>query len=305
MHQLLQVQQAQTLGPEAQVKEGIEEGVQAAVDVGQAGGVRVSQQQEAQEVAGDGKQVQVGEGISGLHEVKGDPAGGKHHHQRGDDLQQSLLTLVLFAQSVEVAGDGAADETVAHHHRQKREKEAKSCGGDAEPCNPHIFLLLGRHHEAKVHGTRRAVGFEVVLGGTEEKSRGSQQTGEQPDGYQRASNVATSAELGSGQGVDDGQVAVEAHAGEAEDAGVHVEEHHIAADLAQGCPKGPVVPHGCVNSPQRQGDHEGEVRQGQVADVDVSGSTLALGSPHSEYDHSISRQAQNENKHVKHRDDRV
>ncbi|TNN43745.1 hypothetical protein EYF80_046054 [Liparis tanakae] len=123
---LLQVEQAQALRSEAQVEEGVEEGVQAAVDVGQAGGVGVSQQQEAQEGASGGKPLQVGEGVSALHNVEGHPAGGKHHHQRGDDLQQPPLPLVLFAQGVEVTGDGAADEAVAHHHRQEREQKAQS-----------------------------------------------------------------------------------------------------------------------------------------------------------------------------------
>ncbi|TNN63961.1 hypothetical protein EYF80_025803 [Liparis tanakae] len=109
MQGLLQVEQAQALSSEAQVEEGIEKGVQAAVDVGQAGDVGVSQQQEVQEGASGGKPLQVGEGVSGLHHVDGHPAGGKHHHQHGDDLQQPPLTLVLFAQGVEVTVDGAAD----------------------------------------------------------------------------------------------------------------------------------------------------------------------------------------------------
>lgn len=117
--------------------------------------------------------------------------------------------------------------------------------------------------------------------------------------------MATGSQLGAGQRVDDGQVPVEAHAGEAEDAGEHVEQDHIAADLTQGHSEGPVVALGCVNCPQRQSDHKGEVSQGQVADVDVSSSPLTLSSPHGEDDHPISREAEDENEHVEHGDDRV
>lgn len=101
--------------------------------------------------------------------------------------------------------------------------------------------------------------------------------------------MATSAQLGAGQGVNDGKVAVVAHAGEAENAGVHVEKDHVAADLTQGHSKGPVVPHGSVNGPQRQGDHKCEVGQGQVANIHVCSSPLTLGLPHGEDDHPISR----------------
>lgn len=100
--------------------------------------------------------------------------------------------------------------------------------------------------------------------------------------------MATGAQLGAGQGVNNGKVPIKAHAGETEDAGIHVEQDHIAADLTQGHSEGPVVAHGCVHSPQRQSHHEGEVSQSQVADVDVSRTPLALGSPHSEDDHSVS-----------------
>ena len=46
MQSLLQVEQAQALGAKARVKEGVQEGVEAAVDVGQTGGVGLSQQEE-------------------------------------------------------------------------------------------------------------------------------------------------------------------------------------------------------------------------------------------------------------------
>ena len=46
MQSLLQVEQAQALGAKARVKEGVQEGVEAAVDVGQTGGVGVSQEEE-------------------------------------------------------------------------------------------------------------------------------------------------------------------------------------------------------------------------------------------------------------------
>lgn len=166
-------------------------------------------------------------------------------------------------------------------------------------------MLLVGHHQTEVHGAGCAVAGCIMYGGAEDQSRGGQETRQQPDGRQGGLRVPTGTQLGAGQGVHDGQVAVEAHAGEAEDAGVHVEQDHVAADLAQGHSEGPVVAHGCVDGPQRQSDHKGEVSQGQVADVDVSGSPLPLGSPHGEDDHPISREAEDENQHVQHRDDRV
>lgn len=108
------------MGSEAQVEEGVKEGVETAVDIGQAGSVGVSPQQEAQEITGGGKQVQVGKGINTFHYVERHPTGGKYYYQSGDDLQQPPLTLVLFAQSVKVSGDSAANEAIAHHHCQER-----------------------------------------------------------------------------------------------------------------------------------------------------------------------------------------
>lgn len=120
MHGLLQVEQAQALGAKAQVEEGIEERIKAAVDVGQAGGVRVSQQHEAQDAARARGEIQVGEGVQALQHMEGSPADGKDHHQCSDDLEKTLLLLVLLPQVVEVAGDGAADEAIEDSHGQKR-----------------------------------------------------------------------------------------------------------------------------------------------------------------------------------------
>lgn len=302
---LLQVEQAQTLGSEAEIEEGVEEGVEAAVDVGQAGGVRVSQEQEAQEGAGVREEAQVGQGVGALHHMEGHPAGGEDHHQRGDDLQQPPLPLVLFAQRVEVARYRAADEAVTHHHGQERQEEAQQGGGDAEAGDPQVLLLLVGHHQAEVHGAGRAVAAHVVLGGAEDQSRGSQENRQQPDDHQGGLSVAPGTQLSAGQGVHDGQVAVVAHAGQAEHACIHVEQDYVAADLAQGHSEGPVVAHGGVNSPQRQRDHEGEVSQGQIANIDVCRPPLTLGPPHGEDDHAVSREAQDENEHVEHGDDGV
>lgn len=174
MQGLLQVEKAQTLGSEAQVEEGVQERIEAAVDIRQAGGVRVSQQQEAQEATGVGKQIQVGEGVGTLHHMEGDPAGGKHHDQCGNDFQQPSLTLVLFAQRVEVARHRAADEAVAHHHGQERKEKAQQCRRDAEASDPQALLFLVGHYQAEVHGAGRAVAGQIIYGGAEDQSRSCQ-----------------------------------------------------------------------------------------------------------------------------------
>uniref|UniRef100_A0A673WVJ0 Uncharacterized protein n=1 Tax=Salmo trutta TaxID=8032 RepID=A0A673WVJ0_SALTR len=108
-------------------------------------------------------------------------------------------------------------------------------------------------------GQEEAQGDEVavlvILGGAEDECGGL--------------HVATRTQLGARQRVHDGQVAVKAHGGETEDAGVHVEQHHVAADLAEGHTEGPVVAQCSVHCPQWQSQHEGQVSHGQVAYVDV------------------------------------
>lgn len=51
--------------------------------------------------------------------------------------------------------------------------------------------------------------------------------------------------------MNDGQVTVKAQAGEAENAGVHVDQDDITADLAQSHTEGPVVAQSRVHSPER------------------------------------------------------
>lgn len=184
MHCFLQVEQAQTLGTKAQVKESIQKRVEAAVDVGQAGSVGVSQEQEAQEAAGARSQVQVGESIHALQHVEGSPADGKNHHQSGDDLQQPLLLLVLLAQVVEMTSDGAADEAVEDGHGQERQKKTQGRGGQAESGDPQELVPLVHGYEAEVHGACGVVALLVVHGGSEEQSGHSQQAGQQPNSTQ-------------------------------------------------------------------------------------------------------------------------
>lgn len=305
MQGFLQVQQAETLGAEAQVKKGVQERVEAAVDVGQAGGVRMGQQKKVEEGAGVGRQVEIRQGVHGLHDVEGHPAGGEHHYERGDDLEQAALALVPLAQAVEVTRDGAADEPVAHHHGQKRDEKAESCGGDAEACDPQRLLTRFAHDQAEVHGTGRAVGFDVVHRGAEEQRGCGQHPGQEPDGGQRCPHVHSGAQLRAGEGVHDGHVAIQAQAGEAEHAGVHVEQNHVAADLAEGDAKGPVVSQGGVHGPEGQRHHKGQISQSQVSYVDVRSSPLVLGSPHGEDDYAVTGEPQDEDEHVEDGNQRI
>lgn len=104
------------MGPETQVEESIEEGVEAAVDIGQAGSIWMSQKQETKETTGARSQIEVRQGIHAFQDMERRPANGKHHNQSSDNLQQPLFFLVLFAHIVEVACHSAADETVEDGH---------------------------------------------------------------------------------------------------------------------------------------------------------------------------------------------
>uniref|UniRef100_A0A3P8VJ41 Uncharacterized protein n=1 Tax=Cynoglossus semilaevis TaxID=244447 RepID=A0A3P8VJ41_CYNSE len=114
-----------------------------------------------------------------------------------------------------------------------------------------------------------------------------QEPRQEPDGAQGRQHGASGAQPAAGQRVHDGQVAVEAQAGEAEDAGVHVDQHHVAAHLAEGHAEGPVVAQGGVDGPEGQGHHQGQVGQGQVADVDVDGPALGFGPRHQKKSHTL------------------
>ncbi len=305
MKGFLQVEEAEALGAEAEVEEGVEEWVEAAVDVSQAGCIGMSQKKEVQEGAGVRSEVQVRKSVHGLHDVEGHPACSKHHHQCGDDLEQAAFALVLLAQAVEVTCDGAADESVTHHHGQKGDQKAESGGGDAEAGDPKCLLTRFAHHQAEVHGARGIVGLSVVHRGTKQQRRCSQHTWEEPDGGQRGPHVSSGPQLCAGEGVNDGHVAVQTQAGEAEDTGVHVEQHHIAADLAEGHAKRPVVFQGGVDGPQRQGHHKGQVSNSQVSNVNVCSSPFGLSPPYGEDDHTIPSEAQYKDEHVEHRNQRI
>uniref|UniRef100_A0AAY4A6Y1 Uncharacterized protein n=1 Tax=Denticeps clupeoides TaxID=299321 RepID=A0AAY4A6Y1_9TELE len=138
-----------------------------------------------------------------------------------------------------------------------------------------------------VHDAGGAATVWIQLSGAEDQGGRCQQAGQDPDGRQGPVHVAAGSQLRTGQRVDNGQVAVEAQAGQAEDAGVHVEEHHVAAYLAERHAKQPVVALRRVHGPQGQGHHEGQVSQSQGADVDVRSPALGLCSPYGEDDHAI------------------
>lgn len=184
MHGLLQVQQTQALRAEPQVKERVEERVEAAVDVCQARGVRMSQKQEVEEATRGGCQVQVGQGIHAFQHMERRPAECEDHHQGGDDLEETPLLLVFLAQVAEMAGDRAADEAVADGHGQERQKKSKSGGGKAQTRNPKGFVILIVSDQAEVHCTGGAVVPGIIHCSAEQESWNSQQAREEPDGTQ-------------------------------------------------------------------------------------------------------------------------
>uniref|UniRef100_A0A3B4BVN7 Uncharacterized protein n=1 Tax=Pygocentrus nattereri TaxID=42514 RepID=A0A3B4BVN7_PYGNA len=72
------------------------------------------------------------------------------------------------------------------------------------------------------------VGVFVVHGVAKEQCGRCQDARDDPNSSQRCPHVALGAQLGAGQRVDNGQVAVQAHASEAEDAGIHIEQYNVA-----------------------------------------------------------------------------
>uniref|UniRef100_A0A8C9ZXG2 Uncharacterized protein n=1 Tax=Sander lucioperca TaxID=283035 RepID=A0A8C9ZXG2_SANLU len=129
------------------------------------------------------------------------------------------------------------------------------------------------------------VGSQVQVG--EGQCGHSQQARQEPNSTQRRQHGAPRAQPAAGQRVHDGQVAVKAQAGKAENTGVHVDQNNVAADLAQSHTKGPVVAQSCVHGPQRQGYNKGEVSNGQVSYVDICSPTFRFGSPDSKDDHAV------------------
>ena len=104
---------------------------------------------------------------------------------------------------------------------------------------------------------------------------------------------------GVGHRPHDGQVAVQAEAGEAEDAGVHVDEDEIAAELAGEGPEGPVVVPIGVGGPERQGHHEGEVSHRQAGDEDVGRPPPVTAATEDGPEHQpVARRAQDKDHHV-------
>lgn len=80
MHGLFQIQQTQALRAKPQVEEGIEERIEATVDIRQACGIWMSQKQKMEEPAGVRRQVQVGQRIHALQHMERRPAESEDHY---------------------------------------------------------------------------------------------------------------------------------------------------------------------------------------------------------------------------------
>lgn len=305
MHGLLQVQQTQALRAEPQVKERIEERVEAAVDVRQARGVRMGQQQKVEKAARGRRQVQVREGVHALENVERGPAESEDHHQRSDDLEEAALLLVFLSQVAEMPGDRAADETVTDGHSQERQQKTQRGGRQAKPRDPQRLVMLIHGDHAEVHRAGGPVAPGVVHRGAEQQGGHGQETRQEPDGSQGCQHGAAGSEPAAGQGVDNGEVAVKTQACQTEDAGVHVDKHNVTADLAESHAERPVVAQRGVHRPQRQRDDERQVRERQVTDVNVRRAPFGFGAPHGEDNHAVTGKTEDENEHVQHGDERV
>uniref|UniRef100_A0A672JSJ5 Uncharacterized protein n=1 Tax=Salarias fasciatus TaxID=181472 RepID=A0A672JSJ5_SALFA len=128
---------------------------------------------------------------------------------------------------------------------------------------------------------------QVVVGrrGVQEKPRGNaSRQNHHPHHAAGHLGVPLSADRLGAERVHDGQEAVDADAGEEEDAAVHVgvEERH--GDLAEHAPEQPVAPDK-VHDPERQAEDEEGVRDDQVDHVGQPGEEPRPG-PKSSHCHS-------------------
>ena len=183
---------------------------------------------------------------------------------------------------------GPEDADVAVEHDQQGEHETQNHADELQPQQP-LRGVLGEPHLAQVrrvtaHGARLHHLFERDV-------HHAQAQAAHPDDGARNLGVAGVALPAGADGVDDGQVPVEADAGQEEDPAVAVQGEEGAGELAHGHAEHPLV--SPLHGEQRQGEGQQEVRDGQVEEEGVrqgegAGPTVLwvpVASDHAEHQH--------------------
>lgn len=124
---------------------------------------------------------------------------------------------------------------------------------------------------------------------------------ENPDDRRHGEGVHPPAALGSRDGMDHSQVAIEGHEREEEDGAGKADRVQATYQLAEGRAKDPLGT--VVDSPERQGGGEQEVRDDQVEQEDVGDRTELLILVDDAQNQTISQKAQQEVHVVERRDE--
>lgn len=186
------------------------------------------------------------------------PAEDKQGHQ-GDDETQGLALLPAAG-----VAKGPEDADVAVEHDEQREAEAHNQADQLQSHTPLGGVILDPHLAQEHHMVVRNLGGRHLLEGEDHAAQGQ---AAHPDDGAGDLGVTGAALPAGADGVDDGQVAVEADAGQEEDAAVVVEGEEGARDLAQGQPEHPLI--GPLYGKQGQGEGQQEVGNGQVEEEGV------------------------------------
>lgn len=254
-------------------EQSVEERVDAAVAVGETGHQVVD--------AGVGLRGQAqGFGVVQAQQLP-DPEGqktGPEHQDNGEDHDQNLLFRWALAAA-------SADDCVAlrlqvgpgQAHIQVPDDETRGHDAGAEQ-DRHINFISQRGPGGCAHPLYTSI--RRVRGGLGDHDHHghSEEQGQQPH-PPRESFAVTLGAPHRVQRLDDGQVALRAHDGESEDAGVHGEKVQAQQDAAADVPEVPVLQEVGGHQEGDGGEVE-EVRQRQVDDGDVHGGGEADGVAH-------------------------
>lgn len=229
------------------------------------------------------------EGVCHHRQVVRRPAEEEGHHHKHDHLHGSLP--LQAAAGVEEAFDG--DPVTGQHDGQgdkKTQGVAKDPGHQTPPFCAARVVFLSTHDLAGVVGNE---------GGTE-KPRQRQQRSDNPHGRAEAPADHLTVSLAHLQSSHNHHVAVHADANQEEDAGVEAELLDDGDNFAHGVPEHPTLCDG--GGPERQSEGQHEVRDRQVEEVEVRGREGLLAQADHHPHHQVSRNGQQKDEDVKHRD---
>ena len=235
--------------------------------------------------------------ICQLEAVERRPADDKHGHQ-GDDEPERLALLAAGG-----VAEGPEDADVAVEHDQQGEHETQNHADELQPHQP-LSGVLSKPHLA--HARRMTV-YGVRLHHLFERDvHHAQAQAAHPDDGARNLRMAGVALPAGADGVDNGQVPVEADAGQEEDPTVAVQGEEGAGKLAHSHAEHPLV--GPLHSKQGQSEGQQEVRDGQVEEEGVrqgegagpSALRVSVASDHAEHQH-VAHDSQDEHQAVHNR----